>query len=226
MKGSLKVRVHVTNLVLFITVVVYLLDKYIISSGWDYFGTEGVFSKIIGLCGGDVYSALSYSSSAIIAGEMWRLFTFLFPHIFLPHILVNMVAFYKVGNVLEDHLGGWKILLLFFVIGILDQLLADALVDIGSEASLSGGASGSIFGFIGILSAFSIRRKGFIKENFPRGWVLYLAFYGLFFTYTMGTWTMAAHNIGWILGILVGLLLPKRYMIKNRQNEGEKPNVG
>lgn len=205
-----KIRLYVTNIIIFATTLVYILDKYVLLSGWDYYGTDGVASKILGLCGGDVFAALCYDVESIAEGEWWRVITFLFPHVFLLHFAVNMLALYKTGNVTEEKIGGLWVLVLFFAIGIADQLLTDRILSTDNAAFISGGASGSVFGFIGLLIAFSLKEKGFVKSNFKLGWIIFLALYGVLFTYPMGIWTIVTHNLGVIIGFAAGMLLKPR----------------
>jgi membrane associated rhomboid family serine protease len=80
-----------------------------------------------------------------VGGEYWRLFTSLFIHIGIVHLLVNMFALWSLGRDLEPLTGSLQFALLFLICGVA-----------GSIASLffnvfviSAGASGAIFGLYG-----------------------------------------------------------------------------
>lgn len=77
--------------------------------------------------------------------ELWRFTTSIFLHGGFPHLLYNLFALVLFGSVLEKYIGSKKFLLVFFVTGILANLISVNFY----ESSL--GASGAIFGIIGAL---------------------------------------------------------------------------
>jgi len=77
--------------------------------------------------------------------EFWRFTTSIFLHGGFPHLLYNLFALVLFGSVLEKYIGSKKFLLVFFVTGILANLISVNFY----ESSL--GASGAIFGIIGAL---------------------------------------------------------------------------
>ncbi|MED5050837.1 rhomboid family intramembrane serine protease [Anoxybacillus rupiensis] len=116
----------------------------------------------------------------IQSGEWWRLITPVFLHIGFLHLLMNTMALYYLGIVVERLYGSWRFLFIY--------LLAGFFGTVGSflfTSSISAGASGAIFGLFGALLYF-----GTVYRH-------------LFFQ------TMGANIIGLIvLNLGLGLLIP------------------
>lgn len=85
----------------------------------------------------------------ILKGEVWRLFTCMFLHIGILHLLVNMYALFIVGKDLEGIMGKLKFTLIYLGSGIIGSLFSAVL-----NNSISAGASGAIFGLMGSLIYF------------------------------------------------------------------------
>ncbi|MDO8563778.1 MAG: rhomboid family intramembrane serine protease [Nanoarchaeota archaeon] len=77
--------------------------------------------------------------------QIWRFITALFLHGGAGHLLYNIFALALFGSMLEKLVGGRKFLLIFFLTGIVANLIAVNFY------SSSLGASGAIFGIIGAL---------------------------------------------------------------------------
>lgn len=80
----------------------------------------------------------------IALGEYWRLFTAMFLHADLMHLLFNMLALYIFGRDIEHIFGRKKFALIYFLSGLAGSALSYLLSD-----SISVGASGAIFGLMG-----------------------------------------------------------------------------
>ena len=78
-------------------------------------------------------------------GEYYRFVTSIFLHSGIPHLAYNLFALALFGSILEKLIGGKKFLIVFFVTGILANLVSVNFY------SSSLGASGAIFGVIGAL---------------------------------------------------------------------------
>ncbi len=79
----------------------------------------------------------------------WILVTAIFLHGSLLHLLYNSFALALFGSILEKKIGSYNFLLIFFLTGIISSLAAALFYD----SAL--GASGAIFGIIGMLAAIS-----------------------------------------------------------------------
>ncbi len=82
-------------------------------------------------------------------GEWWRLITPLFIHIGMIHFTLNMMALKVIGSQIETILGGMIFLIAYLLCGIGGNIASS----LGTLA-LSSGASGAIFGIIGIGAIF------------------------------------------------------------------------
>src|SRR5699024_1845610 len=80
----------------------------------------------------------------IVNGQWWRLFTLMFIHIGLLHIVLNMVTLYFIGLQIQDLFGEWRFVLLYLISG-----LCGIIARFVFSPSISAGASTSIFGLIG-----------------------------------------------------------------------------
>jgi membrane associated rhomboid family serine protease len=77
--------------------------------------------------------------------QPWRFLTSVFLHGGIGHLALNLFALLMFGSILEKFIGGNRLLFVFFVTGILANLISINFYD----SSL--GASGAIFGIIGAL---------------------------------------------------------------------------
>ncbi|HEX6863957.1 MAG TPA: rhomboid family intramembrane serine protease, partial [Thermoanaerobaculia bacterium] len=93
--------------------------------------------------------------TAVLAGQSWRLLTSMFLHGGFLHLALNAWGIYQLGSLFESWLGSTRMLLTYFVSGI-----AGSLASIAWTQMPSVGASGALFGLLGALIAFLLRRHG------------------------------------------------------------------
>jgi membrane associated rhomboid family serine protease len=93
---------------------------------------------------------------AIAAGQYWRLFTSMFLHIGLLHLLLNMYALYLFGFLIENTFGSLRYLALYLVAGFVAGSVSFAF---GPPNQIAAGASGAIFGLLGAWFAYNYRRR-------------------------------------------------------------------
>lgn len=82
------------------------------------------------------------------SGEWWRLITSAFLHASPTHLLLNMLALWIVGGIVEPRLGRWRYLTVYLVSALAGSVLS-YVVDPVSQTSV--GASGAVFGLFGAL---------------------------------------------------------------------------
>ncbi len=131
-------------------------------------GEFGVTATLIGICvvlfvlmvmsGANVFSPSIESlikwganarSLTVVGGEWWRIFTCMFEHIGVIHLLVNMISLYMIGTLLEPLIGKWRFLSAFIVTGIGGGIASI----VWNPNVASAGASGAIFGLFGLMVA-------------------------------------------------------------------------
>ncbi|MCP9198858.1 rhomboid family intramembrane serine protease [Gramella sp. GC03-9] len=150
----------------------------------------------------------------VLTGDYWRLFTAMFIHGGILHLLMNLVGL-GIGSVLLEYiLGSKKLIITYIISGI--------LASIGSiywhDHTISVGASGAIFGLYGIILAFSV--FNIYSKTMRKTTLSLLGIYagislilGLF-----GGIDNAAHITGLISGFIIGgtlILLNKENLILN-----------
>jgi len=99
-------------------------------------------------------------NQAIIAGEVWRLFTPIFLHVSIVHILFNMYFLYAIGPAIEHYFGPARYLLLYFLAGISGNVMSFYL-----SSSPSEGASTALFGLVAAQGVFIYRNREFFGDR-------------------------------------------------------------
>ncbi|WP_051718555.1 rhomboid family intramembrane serine protease [Hymenobacter sp. IS2118] len=141
-------------------------------------------------------------SGLTLAGEPWRLFSSLFLHAGLSHLLLNMLSLWLLGLLVEDRVGALRLALVYLASGVGGGL---ASLWWHSNGVNSVGASGAIFGLYGLLLALLISKKIVLDKSDRRamlGLVLYLVLSNLI-SGLSGNIDNAAHFGGLLTGLLV-----------------------
>lgn len=108
------------------------------------------------LLGREVIETLALSPSFIDAGEWWRLMTPILVHGSLFHIFMNMFILYLYGPNVEQAFGTARFIVLFLLSGFLGSAFSYAF----PPDNPSVGASGAIFGIVGVLGVYLYNRSG------------------------------------------------------------------
>ena len=138
-------------------------------------------------------------------GQWWRLITAGFLHFGVIHIAFNMLILYRLGETFENTLGPWRYSGLYLVCllgGGAGSLLLDPI------NSLSGGASGAVFGLAGA-AVVALRQRGVSFNNTQWGPLLVV---NLILTFAIKDISKGAHLGGLIFGVVAGAILmhPRR----------------
>lgn len=99
----------------------------------------------------NVFNDYGFSLGNLLQGRFWVFVTSIFLHAGPEHLILNMVALFFFGKVVEANLGWKKYLIIFFVaafVGDLGIVLMD-LLGLGSSVVATIGMSGAIFGLLG-----------------------------------------------------------------------------
>lgn len=138
--------------------------------------------------------------------EFYRIFTSMFLHFGIEHLLNNMLILVLLGWNLELEIGKIKYLMIYFLSGLGGNLLS-AYWDIHSgEFAVSAGASGAIFGVIGALLYVAIRNHGRVGTISGRG-IVFMIVLSLYYGFTSGGVDNMAHIGGLVSGFVLGVLL-------------------
>lgn len=93
-------------------------------------------------------------------GEYWRLFTCVFMHFGIVHLLNNMFILAVVGSRVEEALGHVRFLILYLLSGLSASAISLLSMYLQQEATVSAGASGAVFGAFGALLAIVLVHRG------------------------------------------------------------------
>ena len=139
----------------------------------------------------------------VAQGEVWRLLSSIFLHAGLTHLALNMVSLYFLGSFAEVQFGWGRFLALYFVSGLAGGLAYLYFGDFGAPAV---GASGAIFGLVGGVFGFAMRRGTFSMQNPIIGQLLLLTAVNLFIGFSIPNISNTAHIGGLVGGIVYGWL--------------------
>jgi membrane associated rhomboid family serine protease len=159
--------------------------------------------------------------------QWWRFVAPMFVHINLPHLLVNMYSLWVVGPYVERLYGSAKFVVFWVVTGVAG-VVASYLTVISPGTQLgslgrflfktndvpSAGASGALFGLVGVLFVFGIKFRHELPEGFKRAFgtgMLPIIVINLFIGYLgRGFIDNAAHLGGLVAGATLALAVDYR----------------
>ncbi|MEA2050146.1 MAG: rhomboid family intramembrane serine protease [Campylobacterota bacterium] len=129
----------------------------------------------------------------------YQLFSTMFVHGGIAHILMNMFVLYQFGNMIEDAIGVFRYLLLYIVGGLLTSVGTLAYMYYTSDWANVVGASGAISVLLGWFALKdTYQRKGIII------WILLISFVPLLLGMPIAWYS---HIIGFVLGWLMGYII-------------------
>lgn len=136
--------------------------------------------------------------------EYYRLFSYMFLHIGLSHLLSNAIALYVFGSRVERYMGKLRFLMIYILSGIGGGVLAMYCSD-----GVCAGASGAIFGLIGATIVYC-RVKGIRMDGFDFYLILIITLVSIAGGFLFTNVSNAGHIGGLCVGMLVSyLILPK-----------------
>ncbi|OQY27496.1 MAG: hypothetical protein B6I38_10100, partial [Anaerolineaceae bacterium 4572_5.1] len=92
------------------------------------------------------------SKPLILAGQVWRFFMSMFLHIGLTHLFFNAYALFIFGVEMERVFGKARFLTIYILSGLLASFAS--FLNLPSDYAISAGASGAIFGIVGMEAAY------------------------------------------------------------------------
>ena len=131
------------NIAIFVLMTLYGILVY---SDWN--GTQN--ARVLVFFGAKV-------NILVAQGQVWRLFTAMFIHIGIIHLLFNLYALNALGPLVEGFFGPRRFLWIYVLGGIWGSVASFARSD-----ALSAGASGAIFALVGAATVYFLR----YRENF------------------------------------------------------------
>ena len=154
--------------------------------------------------------------AAVAQGDVWRLITSVFLHSGLIHLSFNMVALYFLGTFAESAFGRWRFFALYVLSGLsggLAFLYYQAYL--GDFTQPAVGASGAIFGLLGSILGYSLRRGTFSWQNPLIRQLLILLALNVYLGLSISNISNTAHMGGLAGGFAFGYLMaPTVYVEK------------
>ena len=161
-----------------------------------------LLSGDFGDCSSVTCQLMAQTTQAVTQGEYWQIFTSMFVHFGFLHIIFNMFALYYFGRLNETFFSSRSYLTIYIISGLLGNVVSLVMLP---AATLSGGASGAIFGLVG--SYVAIARKARHMGVALLYAVMMLIYSGV----GLGGMDVNnfAHVFGFVGGLAVGLILSR-----------------
>lgn len=181
-------------LVLLLPLIMVLIFVLMVLSGYNLFASDTAFLHEWGSC--SAYDLME-------KGEGWRLFTSLFLHLDMVHLIGNLLGYALGVYLLSNFLKGKAIFGVFLISGILSMLVA-VFVTGGNVI----GASGGIFGLYGAYVVMLLARRIRKRNTSLAGLVGLGIFLFIQLIYSFQPWiSLSAHLAGFGIGVLSALVL-------------------
>jgi membrane associated rhomboid family serine protease len=195
-----------TQILIYLNVLIFLIMFF---GGYGFFNIQ---TKHLLAWGGNY-------APFIKDGQCWRLFTSIFLHGGVVHLLYNMIALWLAGMMLEKKTGTSKFIALYLITGVCASIVS--VIWHGQRVSV--GASGAIFGLFGVLLTL-IFTKRYAPESSKDLLIFVLIYAGSsLFMGMLGNVDNSAHIGGLLSGMLAGLFIfPSIPKAKNRLRRSSK----
>lgn len=144
-------------------------------------------------------------------GEVYRLFTSMFLHFGISHLMNNMLVLFVLGSRLERAVGKLRFLAVYLLGGTAANIISMFLELKTGEYSVSAGASGAVFAVMGAMIYIVLRNRGRLEDLTVRQ-ILIMAAFSLYFGFTSTGVDNVAHVGGLLAGLILAVLLyhPRR----------------
>ncbi|KAA1395745.1 rhomboid family intramembrane serine protease [Aeromicrobium ginsengisoli] len=158
-----------------------------------------VLAFVVQIATGDrssgIYQHGAMQGYVVADGDYWRLLTAAFLHASIPHILFNMMALYVFGPFVERALGTWRYIAAYLTMAVFSSVFVYV---INNPFTVTVGASGAIFGLLGIALVVLLRAKQDVRTL-----LVLLAINAVIST--QGNISWEGHLGGFVAGVILGL---------------------
>ena len=137
--------------------------------------------------------------------EIYRLFTCMFLHFGIEHLLNNMLVLFVLGSRLEQVIGKIKFLLIYLIGGVLGNVISLLIELRTQDFAVSAGASGAVFAVMGAMIYIVIRNKGWLGDLSMRQ-ILVMAAFSLYFGFASTGVDNTAHVGGMVSGFFLAVI--------------------
>jgi rhomboid protease GluP len=176
-------KVWLTYVLISINVVVWLFIKL-------YANYKGVFE-------GSLLTVFGAKDNTLImSGQYWRFLTPVFLHNDITHLLVNSYSLYILGTTVEKLIGRPRFLFTYIIAGITGSIMSFMF-----STYRAVGASGAIFGLLGVLIYYGIENPELFRRGFGRSILITITI-----NLVYGFSVTGIDNFGHIGGLIGGFL--------------------
>ena len=137
-------------------------------------------------------------------GQAWRLVSSVFLHSGFLHLALNMLSLYFLGSFVENAFGRGRVLALYLLSGLSGGI---AYLYFGGFDTPAVGASGAIFGLLGGVLGYALRRGTFSWQNPVIRQLLILLAINLWIGLSIPNVSNTAHMGGLAGGLVFGYLV-------------------
>ncbi len=212
------------------TIILLVANIFVFTLMWQ---TSGIPLSLTALLPGEVLVPFGAKLNYYIQSQhqWWRFVTPMFLHVNLLHLIVNMYSLWIVGPYVEKLYGSAKFVAFWVVTGVAGVVASYLTVRPGLGAgpitgfifktydTPSAGASGALFGLVGVLFVFGIKFRHELPEGFKRAFgtgLLPMILLNLFIGYMLrGFIDNAAHLGGMLSGAVLALVVDYRRPCEN-----------
>lgn len=148
----------------------------------------------------------------IANGEYWRLFTAMFLHIGVLHLVLNGVGLFIFGRQVEQIYGSVRFTIIYVLAGLSGSVLSFLL----SGIAVGAGASGAIFGVLAALAAFLVARRDVLGDYGRQSLtvLMILVAFNLVFGFIQPGIDNWAHMGGFVGGFALGYVFAPRFQLQ------------
>ena len=142
-------------------------------------------------------------------GQYWRLFTAMFLHAGIRHLLNNMLLLGALGSAMESMLKSFKYLIVYLGGGLLANVISYLVYINKGETVVAVGASGCVYAVMGGMIYIVIRNGGRAAGLGTRQ-MLILAALSLYFGFVGANVANLTHVAGLVLGFVLAVILYRK----------------
>ena len=151
--------------------------------------------------------------------DVYKVITSMFLHMGITHLFSNMLLLYFLGNLVEKEVKPLLFTVMYFVSGIVGTIVMFIVEIVSRQHIVVVGASGAIFGLMGVLFALVIFKR-ITKASLSPSKVFFVILLSAYNGFTAENVANGAHIGGLVAGFIMGVIFCLAKPIK----KGEKPN--
>ena len=140
-------------------------------------------------------------------GEYYRVFTAIFLHADIVHLMNNMLMLLLLGAIVENYTGHAFFFFLYILSGLFGNMISMAYEIQNNLSWISVGASGAIMGLVGLLVIWLIKNwSSFVHNRSIKIRLLLLSLFIMQALFFQKGANIAAHFGGFVTGIVLGVI--------------------